>query len=118
MGMAGAAIGSAISLTSINIFRSLWLYRLSKIQPFSKNLLKPLVISVVLALLVQLISSTFLTVAFWMIPIIFVIFCAIYLLAVLFSRSFDKEDIALLQLIEKRSGINTAPLKKLLGRFR
>ncbi|MFC1847145.1 flippase [Chloroflexota bacterium] len=118
MGMEGAAIGSAISLTSINAVRSLWLYRLSGIQPFSKNLLKPLAISVVLALLIQLISSTFLTVTFWMIPIIFVIFCVIYLLAVLFSRSFDKEDIALLQLIEKRSGINTTPLKKLLGRFR
>ncbi len=118
MGMEGAAIGSAVSLVSMNMVRSFWLYRITRIHPLSRNMSKPVIISVILASLFYLFSSTFLTVTYWMIPIIFAIFCVIYLLAVLFSRSFDNEDIALLQLIEKRSGINTAPLKKLLGRFR
>ncbi len=117
LGMAGAAIGSAVSLTVINIVRSFWLYRLTRIHPFSRNLLKPLAISIIMALLILLISGIFLDVTYWMIPIAFVVFCIIYLLAMLFSRSFDKEDIALLQIIEKGSGINTAPLKRFLGRF-
>jgi hypothetical protein len=52
-----------------------------------------------------------------MLPVIAVIYCIIYGLAMLFTRSFDKEDIALLLAIEKRSGINAAPIKRFLSRF-
>jgi len=49
--------------------------------------------------------------------VLFVLYCGIYGLATLLTKSFDKEDIAMLLEVEKRSGINIAPLKKILKRF-
>ncbi len=117
LGMVGAAIASAATLASVNIIRLLMIYSLIKAQPFSKNLFKPLIISIVLAALVQITVSNFFTVSFWMVPIMLILFYGIYILVMIFTRSFDKEDIALLLAIEKRSGINTAPIKKLLRRL-
>jgi len=117
MGIAGAAIASMVAVTGINSFRLMWLYSLAKAQPFSKNLFKPIAISAALALPIQIIAGNFITVNIWMLPIVFILYCVIYGLAMLFTRSFDKEDIALLLAIEKRSGINAAPIKKLLSRF-
>ena len=117
LGLVGAAIASVVSITVINIIRSLKLYSLSQAQPVSKNLLKPVVISIALALFIQVLVWNFITVTWWMLPILFILYCGIYGLAMLFTRSFDKEDIALLLEIEKRSGINATPIKKLLRRF-
>jgi hypothetical protein len=38
-------------------------------------------------------------------------------MATVLSKSFDREDIVLLLAIEKRSGINAEPLKKILRLF-
>jgi O-antigen/teichoic acid export membrane protein len=117
LGIVGAAIASVVSITVVNIIRSLKLYSLSGAQPLSKNLFKPVIISLVLAFLIQALTQNFLTISWWMLPLLFIIYCGIYGLAILFTRSFDKEDIALLLEIEKRSGINATPIKKLLKRF-
>lgn len=117
MGMVGAAIASVISITVVNIIRSLRLYSLSQAQPLSKNLLKPVLISIALAFLIGILARNFITITLWMLPLLFILYYGIYGLATLFTKSFDKEDIALLLEIEKRSGINAAPVKKLLRRF-
>ena len=117
MGIIGAAIATIIAVTGINFLRLMWLYSLAKIQPFCKNLFKPVIISVALALPIQIIAGNFIIVNIWMLPIIFILYCGIYGLAMLLTRSFDREDIALLMAIEKRSGINAAPIKKFLSRF-
>lgn len=117
LGIIGAAIASVVSITVVNIIRSLKLYSLSRVQPLSKNLLKPVVISIALALFIQILASNFITVTWFILPLMFILFYVIYGLAILLTKSFDKEDIALLLEIEKRSGINAAPLKKLLRKF-
>ncbi len=117
LGIIGAAIASLTAITLVNIIRSVRIYTLHKIHPLSKNLLKPTITSILLALLIESVVRNFLTVTPWMLPIIFALYYSIYGLAILFTKSFDKEDITLLLKIEKRSGINAAPLKKLLRRF-
>ena len=117
LGIVGAAIASAVSLTLSRIIVAVKLYSLCRAQPLSKNLLKPVVVSVALAFLFQFIVGGFLTVTLWMLPLLFILYYAIYGAAVVLTRSFDKEDIALLLEIEKRSGINAAPVKKILSRF-
>jgi O-antigen/teichoic acid export membrane protein len=117
LGIAGAAISSAASVTLVNILRSVKLYSLCRAHPFSMNLLKPLVICIVLAFLIQALAHHFLAINWWLLVILFIVYLGIYGLATLFTRSFGKEDIALLLEIEKRSGINAAPLKKILKRF-
>ena len=117
LGIVGAAIASAVSLTLSRIIVAVKLYSLCQAQPLSKNLLKPVVVSVALAFLFQFIVGGFLTVTLWMLPLLFILYYAIYGTAVVLTRSFDKEDIAMLLEIEKRSGINAAPIKKILSRF-
>lgn len=117
MGMIGAAIASVVSITVVNIIRSLRLYSLSKAQPLSRNLFKPVIISVALACLIQVLIQNFTAVTWWMLPLLFILYYGIYGLAMIFTKSLDKEDIALLLEIEKRSGIKATPIKKILDRF-
>jgi O-antigen/teichoic acid export membrane protein len=117
LGIVGAATASVASLTLINIIVSVKLYLLCRAQPFSKNLLKPAIVCIVLAFLIQVLAHHFLTITWWLLVLLFIVYLGIYGLATLFTRSFEKEDIALLLEIEKRSGLNTAFIKKILNRF-
>jgi O-antigen/teichoic acid export membrane protein len=117
LGIVGAAIASVASVTLINTIVSVKLYLLCRAQPFSKNLLKPAIVCIVLAFLIQALAHHFLTITWWLLVILFIVYLGIYGLATLFTRSFDRHDIALLLDIEKKSGINATPLKKILKRF-
>lgn len=116
-GIMGAAIATASSLGMSNILLSTELYRSSGIHPFTKNYLKPIIASSILISLIYGLSKIFFTITFWHLPILFVIFIFAYGLSLLLTKSFDKEDIQMLLIIEKRTGIDAAPIKKLLKRF-
>jgi O-antigen/teichoic acid export membrane protein len=116
-GIEGAAIASVAALISINLIVCWKLYSLSRAQPLSKNLLKPALASLALAFLFQLIFRNFVTVVWWMLPLLFILYYVIYGLATLFTKSFDKEDIAMLLAIEKRAGVNLSFVKRILRRF-
>jgi O-antigen/teichoic acid export membrane protein len=116
-GIMGAAIATASSLGIINILLSTELYRSSGIHPFTKNYLKPIIASGILISLIYGLSKIFFTISFWHLPILFVIFIFVYGLSLLLTKSFDKEDIQMLLIIEKRTGIDAAPIKRLLKRF-
>jgi O-antigen/teichoic acid export membrane protein len=117
MGIVGAAVASLVSLGVANIIYSVKLYSLCRAQPLSKNLLKPVIASIALVALFHFIAGSFLTVTWWVLALLFILYYAIYGIATLLTRSFDREDAALLLEIGKGSGINTAPLKKVLKRF-
>ena len=117
LGVAGAATASVISIVLMNVIRSAKLYLLCRVQPLSKNLFKPAVVWVILAFLIEAVAQNFLTITWWVLLLLFILYCGIYGLATLFTRSFDEEDIAMLLEIESRSGINAAPVKRILGRF-
>jgi len=117
LGIVGAAIALAASYTLANTLVSVRLYSLCQVQPLSSNLLKPFLACIVLTLLFQVIINNFLTVTLWMLPLLFILYYSVYGIAAVLLQSFDKEDIALLLEIEKWSGINAAPLKKILRKF-
>ena len=117
LGIVGTSIATAASFAFHYIIKYVKVRSLLKVNPLSKNLLKPAIISVGPILIIYIIVKNFLTVTFWMLPLLFILFCAIYFLAFLFSKSFDREDIMMLLAIEKRVGMNLAPIKKILGRF-
>jgi predicted Na+-dependent transporter len=72
---------------------------------------------VLLAFAIQAVADRFFTLNWWVLLILFVVYYVIYALATLFTRSFSKEDVALLLEIGKRSGINATLVKRILGRF-
>ena len=116
MGIAGAAIASAVSLASVVFMQVIRLYLIRKMQPFSKNMLKPIVASVMLAFLLKFIIGN-ISINWWILALIFICYYGIYGVSVVLTRSFDREDIALLLDIERLSGIDAEPLKKILRKF-
>ena len=117
LGIVGAAIASVTAVTSVNLIRCWKLYSLSKAQPLSKNLLKPTLASLALIFLIYFVSKNFLTVTLWMLPLLSILYYVIYGLATLLTKSFDQEDITMLLVIEKRTGLNLKRMKNLLKRF-
>jgi len=116
-GIIGAAVASIVSLISTRIIIAVRIYQMFGAHPWSKNLLNPVIASALLAFLFWFATRGLVAISWWMLPLLFVLYCVIYGLAMVFTRSFDKEDIALLLEIEGRSGINTAPVKRILGKF-
>ena len=116
-GITGAAIASLISYLARNIFCSVKLYQLSRIQPFTRNYLKPFIVCGGIIAIIYLLTRSLFMVSYWMLPLIFVLFLVAYGLCLLLTKSFDKEDIMLLLAIEKRVGINMEPAKKILRKF-
>jgi O-antigen/teichoic acid export membrane protein len=117
LGIEGAAIASVASISSINLIRCVRLYLLTRAQPISMNLAKPTLASVALVCLVHFIVSSLMDAALWMLPLFFLLYTGAYLLATLLTRSFDREDLVLLNGIEQRLGVDLGSLKRLLGRF-
>ena len=117
LGIEGAAIASTVALVSINLIISWKIYSLGRIQSLSKNLVKPTLASLALIFLIQFIFGNFVTVTWWMLPLILIFYYGIYGLAILLTRSFDKEDVSMLLLIEERVGVDLSSLKSILRRF-
>jgi O-antigen/teichoic acid export membrane protein len=117
LGIVGAAVAIAVSFVLVKAIVAVKAYLLCRAQPISKNLLKPVIASVILALLFKLAAGHFMVINWWLLLFLFILYYAIYGIAVVFTRSFDREDVALLLEIEKMSGINAAPIKRILARF-
>ena len=116
MGIIGAAIASAFSLIVTKILSLIKLYRFFEVHPFTKNYLKITGISVVF-LFVFYILRDLVIMSFWMFMVLFVLFLVSYGLLVVFTKSFDEEDIMILLAIEKRLGIDLTSIKRFLKRF-
>jgi len=116
-GITGAAIASMISLILANVLVSFKLYLSSKIHPFAKSYLKPVLVSLSAVFIVHQLAIRLLTIKWWMLPPLFISFIMIYGFALLITRSFDKEDIMILLTIEKKFGINLRFIKDILKKF-
>lgn len=62
----------------------------------SKNLLKSLIASAALVLLFKLVAVHIVAINRWILLLLFILYYAIHGVAVGLTRSFDREDIALL----------------------
>lgn len=116
MGIEGAAVASAVSYSVGSFFVSGLLYKDYKIHPFTKNYLKPAVMSVSLTAVIYLIARNF-VLKWYSLIVLFILFLIIYFISLLFTRSFDKEDISLLLAIEQRLGLDLGWIKRVLRRF-
>ena len=118
MGITGATIASAIALTTDNILASAELYLVAKIHPFTRNYLKPVIISIILVpIIFTLLKNIFTSSSIWMLVLFCIIFLVVYSLSILLTKSFDNEDIMMLLTIEKRLGVDVTPVKRILRRF-
>ena len=54
------------------------------------------------------------TIAVWMLPLLLILFYVVYGLAMLLTRSIDREDITALLSIERIGGLNLGVIKRIL----
>lgn len=113
----GASLASVIAIISINIIRSLKLYRLSKVHSIDKNIVKPIISSIVLISIIYFATRNFIQVSFWMLPVLLLVFVLVYLLMLLLTKSFDEEDISMIIVIERKLNINLKILKRIIKKF-
>ena len=117
MGILGASIATSISIAFHCIIRQAKVHSLLKIDPITRNLLKPTIISIPLILIIWFIVISYLVVTIWMLPLIFLLFIIVIFLVMIFTKSLDQEDIVMILEIEKKLGINLSPIKKILSKF-
>jgi O-antigen/teichoic acid export membrane protein len=113
----GAATASVTALAFWQVLCCLKLYSVGRIHPFSQNLLKPLgvALGVVVVLYYTLLPSfhgTYLT-----LPLFFLLFVALYGLALLFTRSLDEQDLDLATTIADKIGIDIEWVKQIMMKF-
>lgn len=116
-GIVGAALASCTSLILRNVFISLRLYQLSKIQPFTKNFVKPVVLFFIATVPIYVYTRRIAINSWWVLPLFFVLFIMIYLVSLIITRSIDKEDIMIVKVFERRTSIKLNLVRKLLRRF-
>ncbi len=115
LGIEGAAIASAVSYILANLIVSFKLFTY-RIHPFTKNYLKPVTLSFLIALLIYFFTRGVLL-NWWMLIVTFVLFVVGYFVTLLLTRSFEKEDVMLLLAIEQRLGLNLGKIKKIIYKF-
>ena len=116
MGIIGASIASAFSLIVAKVLNMIKLYRFLDVHPFVKNYLKITGLSVVFLFIFYILRNLVIS-SFWMSMALFLLFSVCYGLSMLFTKSFEEEDIMMLLTIEKRLGMDLASIKRILKRF-
>ena len=116
LGAVGAAIASASSFAVVEVVMTVKVYTTSGIHPFTKTYSRLTILSILLVSIFYVVKNLFVA-TFWVLLVFFPLFLLIYVLSILFTRTFDEEDLMMMLTIEKRLGINLSPVKRFLKRF-
>ncbi|RZN40552.1 MAG: flippase [Methanophagales archaeon ANME-1-THS] len=120
LGMIGAAIPSAISLIVVNVLKSIQIFMMHEIHPFTANYVKPLVASGVLISLFYVLLKGFFDTTTMSIGLVIAFSCFFLIvqgMSILITKSIDQEDIMLLGELEKMAGINMDRIKGIVKKF-
>ena len=115
-GAVGAAIASASSFAVIEVIMTIKLYTSSGIHPFTRTYLKLTILSVLLVVVFYIIENLFIVTS-WTCLTLFSLFLLIYGMSILYTRTFDEEDIMMMLTIEKKLGIDLSLIKRFLKQF-
>lgn len=114
LGIDGAAIASTITLSFLSIVYSIKLYLQAKVCPISTNLIRSIIISFGLILLFYFVLKNLVTITLLTLILHLIGYYTIIGLVILFTKSFDREDLIMLQEI----GINIKLLiKKIINKL-
>ncbi len=108
MGINGAAVATSISISMVVIMNLVRLLKKSGLHPFTTSFIKPIIISSLL--IGAIMASGITTSSIWVALLILTAFLASYGILVVFSRSIEKEDIEILEKIERKLDISLEPL--------
>ena len=116
LGAIGAAIASASSFAVIEVIMTTRLYISSGIHPFTKSYLKLTILSILLVVIFYIVKNLFIITSLMCLAL-FLLFLLIYGISILFTRSFDEEDVMMMLMIWKWLRIDSSLIKRFLKRF-
>jgi O-antigen/teichoic acid export membrane protein len=113
LGIVGAALATAITLSWHCLIRHIKLRHYIKISPLKKSLFLPVGISLILFIWLSSSFKRVWDVELWMIPLFLITFYGIFILIVIFCKGFDKDDMVVISEMGKSIPI----LKNLIKRY-
>lgn len=116
-GIFGVAIATSTSFIVMNFIKSFRLYQLNKIHPFRGFIIKPIIITILIAFIYKIFFSMILDTNLIFLFISFIIFEIIFLLSMVLSKSVTEYDLEIMLLFENKTGISLKALRKLLKRY-
>ena len=93
------------------------LHSITGLQPFGKELAKLALSSLVMIVPVYFVCKSTINTTPWMLPILIALLYVVHCMAMLLTRSFKKEDVALILSIERKMGIDDKLTKKVLAKL-
>ena len=115
-GAVGAAIASAASFAIVEVMMTVKLYTAYRIHPFTRTYSRLTILSILVISIFYVIKNLF-DATFCMMLIVFSLFLLVYGLSILFTRTFDEEDMIIMMAMEKRLGTDFSSVKRFLKRF-
>jgi len=116
-GLIGAAVATGLAVISINFLRTWKIYSLGKIQPLSKNLIKPSLLSIIIMIAFYFATKPFLFFTWWILILLIILFYIIFIVSILITKSLDEEDLKVLYALEKKTGLRSNLIRKLITKF-
>jgi len=116
-GINGAAVATSFSLALMNALNLVFVYRISKMQPFRTNFWKQILSAIIPGSIILILTEFFIEISVLALGAMILIFLLIYSLLLLILKSFDKNDLLIMKSIEERFGLKTTLLKKLILKF-
>jgi len=116
-GILGAAVATGFSFVVMNILYSSRLYRLEGISPISTSMLRPGIFSILFIIFFYSIVKFFFTPNLLILIIFFIVFLLSYICCFLYFGGVEKEDVLLINSVEKKMGVNLTLLKGFARRF-
>ncbi len=113
-GAVGAAVVSTICMILTNVLVSYWVYRLSRVHPFTKNYLKVVVPSSIMICAVLFLGHAGILKNH---PGLIVLLAVVSPAIVFITRSIDREDVALFSMFERKITGNTHFTEKFFGKM-
>jgi O-antigen/teichoic acid export membrane protein len=113
-GMNGAAVATALSLTVFNVLSSMVLCRYAKVHPFSLAFFKTVFAAIISGMLFFLIAQN-IKLTLYHIPFYLILFTFSYFFFLIIFRAINKYDLIILDLIERKTGIHFAVLRRFIN---
>ena len=116
-GVNGAAMATTSSLIFLFALYFIFSYRISKMQPFNPNHLKPIFSAIIAVLIVYVITKYLIGVSFFVLVVMLFVFFALYFFLLLLMKSFEEEDLMIMRAIDQRLGTKSDWAREIIKRF-
>ena len=116
-GINGAALATATSFVFMGALYFIAAYRLSRMQPFKLNHLKPVVSAFAAILSVYAIIKYLGGVSPFVLIVMFFVFLVVYFFLLLLIKGFDEHDVMIMRAVDQRLGTKSDWIREIIRRF-